>query len=348
MAAQYRIDVGTFTGTGGSLQAKAFLRKVDNAAQAGEVEGPRMAGIVKNALKGTAEKWLENQISLGTAGLDNWNTLRPLMVTKFCKRLTVAELAALEDTLTHKAGERVEDFFTRCESFVLEQDADLADQVRQQAIYQAQRSRKIKFAFLKGLREDVRRAMAGVDVMAVDNAALLEAANNAEILCLKKSDVHGESSKPEVDELFSETPEGRQFVAYMDQRYSRGGGGRGGARGRSNFRGRGGRNNNRGGGTPRRFVKDMTPEEARARGLNFCRRHQAWGGHAESDCRAMHLPIGPFYNSAGRGATGGGWNNRGRGGANRRSYANAAGASTDPANEFQPWTYEEAPASGNA
>jgi hypothetical protein len=347
MAAQFRIDLGQYNGSGGSLQAKAFIRKVDNAQEAGDVAGERMAGMVKNALKGVAEMWLETQQALGTAGLDNWGTLRPLMVAKFCKRLTVAELAQLEQTLTHKAGEKVEEFFTRCQRFTLEQDADLTNAQRADAAYQAQRDRKIKFNFLKGLREDVRRAMAGVDVNAVDNDVLLAAANNAEILTLKKSE--NEVKKPEVDALSPDlTPEGRAIIAAMENRFFRGGVGRGAARGRGNFRGRGGRNNNNRGG--RTFVRDMTPEEARTRGFSFCRRHQNWGGHAEHDCRATHLPIGPSYNqNAGRGAGGGGgWNNRGRGGANRRSFASAAGASSDPANEFQAWTYDEPPPAGNA
>jgi hypothetical protein len=326
MAAQYRIELGQFFGNGGSLQAQAFIRKVDNAIQASDIEPERMAGMVKNALKGSAEMWLENQTAMGTAGLGSWTTLRPLMVAKFCKQLTVAELAALERTLEHKQGERVEEFFTRCQRFVLESDADTTNAHRATDAYKLQFERKIKFAFLKGLKEEVRRAMAGTDVNAATCDELLAAANNAETLTMKKSEASAEAKKPEVDAVFQ-------------QGFTRG---RGGQRGRGNFRGRGGRPNSRN----RNFVdyRNLTPDDARAKGLTFCRRHQNWGKHSEADCRATDLPMGPSYN---RGGTGGGFA-RGRGGGARRSYANAAGASDDPGNEFQPWAYDEPPASGNA
>ena len=73
--AQYRVDVGTFDGTGGSMRARQFIRIVDQAIASSGITVQRMAAIVQAALKGAAALWLETRQSLGTAGLDSWATI---------------------------------------------------------------------------------------------------------------------------------------------------------------------------------------------------------------------------------------------------------------------------------
>ena len=109
--AQYRVDIGTYDGQGGSVKARQFLRNVDRAIAASGITGERMASLVQSALRGDANLWLETKQGLHVAGLDAWVTLRPLLEAQYCRTLHVAELALLERQLEHRQLEQVSSFY---------------------------------------------------------------------------------------------------------------------------------------------------------------------------------------------------------------------------------------------
>lgn len=337
MAAQYRIDIGHFDGLGGSLAARSFVHDVDNAIAASGVTPERMAGIVRGALRGAARAWIETAQELGTAGLASWTTLKPLFTAEFGGQLTVAELASLERQLEHKPAEKVSNFYVRCQRYHLEEDSDLTADVKADDIYKEQFTRRVKFSFMKGLRQEIRMAMAGVNVQTSTVAALLTAAKNAEILVMKKSDVAPSTSaadpkKQEIDALqASLSDDGRAILAMMEHRFGRGGKGKGGKGGRRG-KGRGGPPGlTDGGGSAapgpgRRAGPSL--EVLRAREKALCHKCQKWVKHRANECFVGQdsAPAG----GAGRG-----------GGGNTRSYANAAGAAGDPGAEFQVFDYSD-------
>jgi hypothetical protein len=331
-AAQYKLDVGTFDGTGGSLKAKAFIRDVDNAIAASGVTPERMSGIVRGALRGEARLWIDTMEEMGTGGLGSWTTLKPLLREEFSGALTVAELATLESQLQHKAMERASAFYVRCQRYHLEEDADVTAVVKADDIYKDQFARRVKMSFMKGLRADVRMAMAGVDVKTSTGIQLLAAAKNAEILVMKKPEQQPQdnSKKSDIDALQANLSEdGKAILAVMERRYGRGG--RGGS-GRGGGRGRGGRGRGGGGGGQQR-EGGVPLEVLQAREKALCGRCNKWVKHRTNECYTN------LDGTATRGAGSGGRGGGGRGG--QRSYANAAGAAGDPGDEFAVYDYEE-------
>lgn len=328
---QYKIDIGHYDGTGGSLRARSFIGDVDNALAASAVADARMAGIVRSALRGDARLWLDTQVSLGTAGLGLWSTLKPLLLLEFAARLTVAELAALERSLEHKGGERVAAFYVRCQRFHLEEDSDLPAATLASVIYTEQFARRVKFSFMKGLRAEVRLAMAGVDVQASSGPELLAAAKTAEILTMKKSEVAPQSKPTEVDAISAGlSTEGQAILAALERRFGRGGpprGGRGRGQPRGAQRGRG----NAPTGENRRPGPSFQELQARDRAL--CGRCHKMVKHRTAECfnsvsdntaasSGRQDPRGPPTRSSGG-----------------RSYAAAASATFEPGEEFQVYDY---------
>jgi hypothetical protein len=334
--AQYRVDVGMFDGTGGSMRARQFIRIVDQAIASSGLTVQRMAAIVQSALRGAAALWFETRQSLGTAGLDSWTTLRPLLQAQYCRQLTMTELAAIERQLEHRNAEPVRDFFVRCEAYVLEEDADVEAADRQEQLYMNAYNRRVKALFIKGLKSQVRMAMVAIDVNAATGAALLAAAQSAETLLASKPQAADSSSKREVDAVAAmnadTSEEGKAFIAAFQQRYGRGGGGRGG------FRGRGGRGGAGRGAPQGPAYQDgagrrpgPSREVLQSREAALCGKCNKVVKHRTSECWGVN----PAPRGAGRGG------GRGRG----RSYASAAAATSDGNQEFVAY---DSMASGNA
>jgi hypothetical protein len=342
--AQYKLDIGTYDGTGGTLKAKSFIADVNAAVQASGMADARMAGVVRSALRGDARLWIETQDALGTVGLGLWTTMQPLLSAEFCGSLTVAELVTLEKQLEHKPLEKVAAFYIRCQRFHLEEDQDLPQATKDDDIYKEQFGRKVKFSFMKGLRQEVRLAMAGIDVQDATAAQLLAAAKSAEVLVIKKPAEQKADTdakvKAQVDALTAGLSEdGRAILAVMEHRFFRGGrGGRGQGRGGARGQGRGGRG--RGYQPPAQDGGGRRPgpsqETLRAREKALCGKCNQWVKHRANECFQ-------YQNTDGAARGGGNQGNRGGGGGARgnRSYANAAGAHGPPESEFQVFDYEE-------
>lgn len=325
--AQFQIVVPKFEGKANdSLGARAYFNNIDNAIIASGCTPARMAGLVRQNLRGPALTWLDTQVILGTAGLDSWTTLRPLMVAEFAPLLTVAQLADMERELVHKADSSVSAFFISCQRYHLEEDADLTADVRAAELYKSQFDRRVRLSFLKGLRSEIRMAMSGVDLTAASNADLLKAAKNAEVLVRKPGTTSGSvASADAVFDVAHLSDEGRALLAAFERRFNRGGGrGRGGGGGR----GRGGRGGGPAEGAPRR--PGPSQEELRARDRAKCGTCGKWVKHRTNECFSKQ--DGQTSRSDG----GGGSGNRGggRGGGSSRSYAQAAGADGEPEGEF--------------
>jgi hypothetical protein len=333
--ATYKVEIGHYDGQGGSLRARAFIADVDNAIIAGGITDARMAGLAKTALRGEARTWLETQVQLETAGLGLWSTLKPLLVQEFSAPLTMVELASLEKSLEHKVGERVSAFYVRCQRYHLEEDADLLPAMRGEDIYKEQFARRVKFSFMKGIRSEIRSAMAGLNVQEATAAELLTAAKNAEILTMKKGTAPGGAgpstenkqqgaAEQEISALEAGLSEdSKAILAIMERRFFNAGRGRGGRGGGG--RGRGGRGG-RGGGNP-------TPplEVLQAREKAQCNRCGKWVKHRAKECfvNLDNQRGGRGGQARGRGGRGG------QGGQPQNfSYAQAAGAMANPEDEF--------------
>ena len=159
MTATSRVDIGTFSGTGGLVTAETFVTGVDYAMSHSGMEDARMAALVKNAIKGHARVWLEILLKKRTPGLDKWSTLKTLFMQRWCRQLAVVQLAEMESSLTQQQGEPVEHLYERCERYVLEDNADLTEVEMRQSGMIKMTDRYVKKLFLKGLRRDVREAM---------------------------------------------------------------------------------------------------------------------------------------------------------------------------------------------
>jgi hypothetical protein len=349
--ATYKVDIGHFDGQGGTLRAKAFISDVDNALIAGNITDVRMAGLVKAALRGEARTWMDTQVDLRTPGLDAWSTLKPRLKAEFSAPLTMTELATLERQLEHRAGERVASFYTRCQRYHLEEDADIDAATRDEDIYQQQFQRRVKFSFMKGLRSEIRSAMTGMNVQASSAADLLAAAKNAEIMTMKKGTAPGgapaatqaadkQTADPELAALEANLSEdSRAVLAILERRFGRGGsrGNRGGGgRGGRGGRGRGGRGGR--GGSYNGPPLDVLQQREK----QLCNRCNKWVKHRTAEC---YVDL-----DAPRRGRGGGRGNRGQGrggggGGDYASYAQAAGGAGAPEQDF--FVYEEGPSSKN-
>ena len=353
MAAQYRVDIGTYDGQGGNVRARAFVRDVETARLSSGMADANVAGIVRAAMRGDARIWIDTQDLIGTAGLGLWTTLRPLLLDAFAVTPTVNDLAEMEKTLEHKASESVLIFYTRCQRYHLEADADIPAEEQDTDAYRNQFGRKVKFSFMKGLREDIRLAMTSIDVPGSTGAQLLTAAKNAESILAKKTGGAGGTSKgrAEVDAMTANLSEdGKAVLASMG--YQQRGGGRGGGRGRGY--GRGGREG-RGGGRPPAAQDGGGPGGGRRQGSvpldvlqgrqrAHCTHCNKMVKHRANECfdNPNNASAGnpPRYTDGGAAPPRGG----GRGGGRGRSYA--AAAAGDPGQEFETFDFNDG-ASGN-
>jgi hypothetical protein len=179
-AAAIKLDLPKYDGTGGPSAALRFIKRVDRAQTAGNLSNARVAAAIAQNLSGAAETWFEAQGTL--AALDSWDTLKPMIRGRFATPMTVNEIRAMHATLVQKANEATADFRDRCTLAMNNEDIGLTDDIKAEAGYESNLARRLKRAFLGGLRQEVRAAMVGVDPEAATIEELVRLARNAENL----------------------------------------------------------------------------------------------------------------------------------------------------------------------
>jgi hypothetical protein len=344
--AQYKMSFPTFDDSTGPLGARDFVDAVDNALGGG-VTDDKLAHLVRANLKGSAKTWLTAEMASGTAGLDRWSTLKPLFQEEFCTPLNLDELAVLEDTLTHRANEKVSAFYTRCKVFYIETFANSPQAVKDEDEFKHATSAMVNFKFIKGLREDVRKAMTGIDPQNSTPAQVLAAAKVAESLVLGK---HKAAASVAATNASTGVSAGQQMAAIMDATAGLSAESRAlvasavsafNVRGRGNGRGQG----QRGRGQPRPGAQQQQQHSGgngngrgQAGKKRWCNYHQKMVKHAESECSIKTGVMPPFLRgppgSRGGGAQGS-QGSRGRG-----SYAHAVASHGVDAQQVQ--VYEDA------
>ena len=131
---------------------------------------------VKLQLKGTAAVWLNNRISEGTEGLDEWYpeaneagvrapNLRSLLEERFAISHSPAEQANLRSSLQQKDSESVAAFFDRCQAvqFELDKGYTVAFRVDSKAQYEIVHQQQLLSNFMCGLRQNIRKHVTTVN-----------------------------------------------------------------------------------------------------------------------------------------------------------------------------------------
>jgi uncharacterized membrane protein YgcG len=253
--ANYTVKLPDFLGNdgyNGPNEAENFFQDVADAQLAGNVPNARMAGLVRTVLKGNARRWYQIQRDGGVAGLGEWTTLEPLMRARWIRPLTVLEVRRMMDGLQQLPDESVDAFRDRVQMAHINEDRTLAQAVKNEDGYMTNVNRRVRRAYLAGLRQEVRAAMVGVDpdVALIDEMVVL--ARNAELLTRQAATRQTvnvvTNAAYDVDLPPREYPglslEDQATVDAVYSRYPpRGGGGRGGGQSR------GGGGNRRGGGS---------------------------------------------------------------------------------------------------
>ena len=179
------------------------------------------------------------------------------MEAKFCKPLTIAQLAVLRSGLIQRKDETVSMFFTRCKVFHLEEDSGLTQAQRAEAVFITEFTRRHKLSFMTGLRQEIKLHMRGINPNRSTLEEILEEAETAEIMTTPTTPhgavatlEHGKTSAEEAQAMAALTAnlseDGKKTVEAMQQLMAfrfgnRGRTGRGGGRGGQQAgRGRGG------------------------------------------------------------------------------------------------------------
>ena len=328
--------------------ATAAARNNDKAVRLGEFDGDKPpfndwvahVQMCKNAtewseeftaqraqlmLKGKAAVWLQNQVLMGTEGLDVWfpemndlgvrpPNLRSLLEARFSTTKSPTDLAQLRSTLQQKDSEDVNTFFDRVQSvqFELDKVYPLAFRVDQKAAYTIVHDQGVFNNFLCGLRADIRTHVTTVDARTVtaakDAALAFEQGSKA-----KKARVAAIAATPNANDAVTQLS---HQVAALASRI----GGQGAGRGRG--AGRGG---------------SSQASASGDEGYGYCL-YCGYIGHSKPKCnirkkdeaQGLHYPQSPYFapNRVGRGrgrGVGGG-----RGGSSSRGQVSQMGEAGEP------------------
>jgi hypothetical protein len=288
---------------------------------------------VAAALEGKAEIWFQSKGA--NADLDDWGTLKPMLEERFCKPLALNEVAVLLAGLIQRATESVSEFQDRCLCALQNEDMGVTAAQKGEVGYATGFQRRLKRAFLQGLRPNIRASMVGADPEAATIGDLVILARNAETL-IRSAGVH--VGLPGINAIAMETGEGaaaaaptpdwgatinaltgssdqeaiQPVVDLLNKMWSsaRGGGGRG--RGASRGRGRGG------GGERKKLV---------------CFRCGLLTTHRKAEC---YVDLEKLQRQ-GRGKFGAEEGNRGRGGGRGgRGRGNVSAAEQEDENSYYP------------
>ena len=229
MAASLRVDVPKFDGSGGPVQALSFLRAVNSAMRAGNLNAQRMAGVMASALTqgSEAETWLA---TLADDQIADWAVLEPLFRGRFVRALAIPEIQRMHAELKQKPSETVAAFRDRCIVSLSVEDIMLTAVQKQEVGYATNYQRRLRMAFLSGLKAAIVDKMVGVNAEVATIEELVQMAKNAEVLAgcgpaSQRFAVNATESATEFDQAVTAVS-ARRF----GPRRGRGGGFRGGAR----------------------------------------------------------------------------------------------------------------------
>ena len=241
MAASLRVELPKFDGSGGPVQALSFLRSVNHAMRAGNLNAQRIAGVVAGALTqgSSAETWLA---TLTDAQIASWDDLEPLFRARFVRAMTIPEIRRMQADLRQKPSEAVADFRDRCMVSLSAEDVMLTDDQKAEVGYATNYQRRLKRAFLSGLKSAIVDKMVGVNAETATMEELVTMATNAEVLagCAPQSQAFGVSEVSDFDKAV-EAAMVRRFGPSRGRGGPRGGATRGGG-GRGAAADNGGRN----------------------------------------------------------------------------------------------------------
>ncbi len=270
---------------------RRFIARVDAHKTQMKLDDKQTAEAVSECLDGRAWDWYDNVTQEKVAGRDVWTAeaggacLRKLLMERYAKELTPAQIAKAMHELKMEAGESVDDFLDRCKKLQFRiEGPDCPREGDNKAGYDIMHEAAIKTMFLNGLTTELKN----VTLTTAKGHKLGEyvvAARTAEASVKQVRNINELSfGEEETDEPLPMPT--AQEVAWMYQTFrgrGRGRGGRGrGGRGASGGRpgGNGGDNNgrNRGGG-------NSTPRE------NDGPCFKCWDfGHVRKDCPNKQRP----------------------------------------------------------
>lgn len=218
-------------GAMGPLLAMKFIREVDAAKLAGALTDARAAGLARQAMQGAAEEWaVVKEMSAPNAFL-LWAELKALVKTRWVRSLTMMEVKALMNTLEQRSEESVAAFRVRVELAHVQEDLTLGAAVKAEAGYETNVQRRVRRAFLAGLRQQIRSAMVGVDPDVDGLDHMEELARKAELLQPQSRPAAVNAQAPlDVDAFVAEVY--KRMAARGGHGGGRGGRGRGGGGGR--------------------------------------------------------------------------------------------------------------------
>jgi hypothetical protein len=156
-ATKARLTLPKFFGTGHPLETKLFIAKVAAYARVCTLDDAQTAEAVSFALEGEASTWLVNQLMTDPAAVQSWDTLRPLMQTRFSRTLTPTERARMVEELKQRPNEKVYAFYDRCHAVQHVCELDVPQDQRtggRKAFFDVVHNGGVLEKFLRGLRED--------------------------------------------------------------------------------------------------------------------------------------------------------------------------------------------------
>jgi hypothetical protein len=230
----------------GPLLAMKFIREVDAAKLAGALTDGRTAGLARQALQGEAEEWAVVMELRNTNAFLTWPPLKALIQREWVRPLTMMEIKSLMDGLQQRPTETVSGFRIRVELAHIQEDLTLTAEVKDEAGYQTNVDRRVRRAYLSGLRQNIRSAMVGVEPDTATLDEMERLAKNAELLqprvaaSVQAMDCGPDVASPDmvsavVDAVFKKMNASRGRGRGGGA--GRGGAGRGGASGGSGFKG---------------------------------------------------------------------------------------------------------------
>jgi hypothetical protein len=206
-------------GHNGPAEAVAFINAVDDAMVAGNFADARMAGHAKSFMTGAvAQRWLVLEKDEENAGLALWSTLRVCIHERWVRTLSMMEVRTMMEALKQGDTESVDAFQERVRMAHINEDRTLTDAVKAEAGYRTNVQRRVRRAFLAGLRSKIRDAMVGVNPDTATLAEMLVLARNAEAMSRQVTATAGAAA---VDSIASAPPLSPSTQRVVDAVYQR-------------------------------------------------------------------------------------------------------------------------------
>ena len=170
-----KLNLPTFDGTRGPVQATQFLSSMQSLFAANQVHNDRKAALGASALtpNSPAALWHANAVMDNANAFPNWQAFQTALEAEFCRPMTLAQNQMERKALQLKPDETANNFYQRVKYYHHNKDFTIPAATKQEQAYKDAFDIRVKDTFIEGLPANLLTKLQALDLNTVSCADLV-------------------------------------------------------------------------------------------------------------------------------------------------------------------------------